>query len=147
MPSFRPHLAMSSIGGLLNSSHALMTCWDFSMRLGRRRISEAMNSQTSDTVLDYSEVDRLTPELSAYEQRLRVLEHYVQLLIIRTSMGEYWIEGLQDVGNHFAAFPLATVEYSSVNRHLQNAAEYCKQAEFGAATFELRILRGHLQRL
>ena len=35
---------------------------------------------------------------------MRVLELYVQLLIARTGMGDYWPEGLQDVANLVAAF-------------------------------------------
>jgi hypothetical protein len=37
-------------------------------------------------------------------------------------------------------------ELESATRHLQNAISYCQENEFGAATFELRALRGHLQR-
>jgi hypothetical protein len=78
---------------------------------------------------------------------MRVLELTVQLLIARTSMSDYWAEGLKDVGNLLAALPIATVEFANANRHLQNAVGYCQQQEFGAATFELRALRGRLQRL
>jgi len=92
-------------------------------------------------------VPNSAPALSRQEQRLRVLELYVQLLIARTSMGIYWPEGLKDVANLVAALPLRTGDFTPLTRHLQNAVVYCQQKEFGAATFELRALRSHLQRL
>ena len=106
-----------------------------------------MISLTSPTVIHNGKVEHSEPASSQYEQRIRVLEHYVQLLIVRTSMGDYWAEGLHDVANLLAALPFPTGEFSSVKRHLQNAVDYCQQEEFGAATFELRVVRGHLQRL
>jgi hypothetical protein len=106
-----------------------------------------MVSPTSSTINYNGRAADNAPALSQYEQRMRVLELYVQLLIIRTSMGDYWPEGLQDVANLLASLPLPTGEFSSVRRHLQNAVVYCQQEEFGAATFELRALRGRLQRL
>jgi hypothetical protein len=106
-----------------------------------------MVSPQSSTVIYNGRGANNAPALSQFEQRMRVLELYVQLLIARTSMGDYWPEGLQDVANLVAALPLTTSEFSSIKRHLQNAVVYCQQQEFGAATFELRALRGHLQRL
>jgi hypothetical protein len=78
---------------------------------------------------------------------MRLLELTVQLLIARVSMGDYWADGLEDARNLLAALPIPTPEFAKANRHLQNAIGYCIQVEFGAATFELRALRGHLQRL
>jgi hypothetical protein len=45
------------------------------------------------------------------------------------------------------ALPLQSGDFAAINRHLQNAVGYCQRAEFGAATFELRVMRGQLQRL
>src|SRR5262245_4061882 len=92
-------------------------------------------------------VAKVAPALSQYEQLERVLELYLQLLIARTSMGDYWPEGFQDVAELVAVLPLPTGDYSSVKQHLNNAVVYCQQEEFGAAAFELRALRGYLQRL
>ncbi len=108
---------------------------------------EAMISQPSLTPTQNGEVEYSTPVLSQYEKCLRVLELAVQLLIERTSMGDYWAEGLQDAEDLLVALPLALDEFAFANRHLQNAAGYCQQEEFGAATFELRVLRGQLQQL
>jgi hypothetical protein len=106
-----------------------------------------MVSPKSYTAVYNGRVANNTPGLSQYEQRMRVLELYVQLLIARTSIGDYWPEGFRDVANLLAALRLPTGELSSVKRRLQNAVVYCQWEEFGAATFELRVLRGHLQRL
>ena len=76
-----------------------------------------------------------------------VLELTLQLLIIRTTMSDYWPEGLRDVGKLLAALPLQTTEFTAATSHLLNAVDYCQRNEFGAATFELRRLRGQLQRL
>ncbi len=106
-----------------------------------------MISQSTRLVTHNGELQHGTPVLSQFEQRLRVLELTVQLLIARTSTGDYWAEGLRDVGDLLAALPIPTAEFALANRHLQNAVGYCQQEEFGAATFELRALRGQLQRL
>jgi len=87
------------------------------------------------------------PALSEPEQRMRVLELSVQLLIARVSISDYWQEGFQDAAKLLAAVPLATSEFESASRHLQHANAYCRQNEFGAAAYELRSLRGRLQRL
>ena len=100
----------------------------------------------SITVEHNGKTQHATVALSQYEQRMRVLELTVQLLIARTSMGDFWIEGLREVGKLLQTLPLPTAEFEAAVRHLENAIGYCQEKEFGAATFELRALRGHLQR-
>jgi hypothetical protein len=85
--------------------------------------------------------------LSACQQRLRVLELSVQLLIARTKSGDFWADGFQDTAKLLETVPLTTSEFESARGHLRNARAYCRKREFGAATFELRIVRGILQRL
>jgi hypothetical protein len=87
------------------------------------------------------------PFLSEYDHRLRVLEYTVQLLIARVNTSDFWADGFKDVKDLLAAVPIPTVTFAKTNRHLQNGLTYCQQEEFGAAAFELRTLRGHLQRL
>jgi hypothetical protein len=106
-----------------------------------------MNSQPSTQVARSGKGDHPAPVLSQFEQRMRVLELTVQLLIVRTSMGDYWADGLRDAAELVAALPLLTIEYASISRHLRNALDYCEQLEFGAATFELRAMRGQLLRI
>ena len=85
--------------------------------------------------------------LSEAERRLRVLELSVGLLTARTENGETWTEGFTDVGVFLEAVPLATAEFRTAKSHLDNALAYCLAQEFGAATFELRVVRGLLQKL
>jgi hypothetical protein len=106
-----------------------------------------MISQPIPFVNNNGKAEHIAPELSQYEQRMRVLELTLQLLIIRTTMGDYWPDGLRDVGKFLAALPLQTTDFTAATSHLLNAVDYCQRNEFGAATFELRALRGQLQRL
>ena len=85
--------------------------------------------------------------LSEAERQQRVLELSVGLLIARTEVGETWTEGFADVEVFLEAAPLATAEFRSAKSRLQNALNYCQIQEFGAATFELRVVRGMLQKL
>jgi hypothetical protein len=103
--------------------------------------------QPSGIATHNGKVQQPAPALSQCEQRMRLLEITVQLLIARTSMGDYWPEGFRDAGDLLAALPLPTAAFASATRHLQNATAYSQQGEFGAATFELRALRGQLGRL
>jgi hypothetical protein len=98
-------------------------------------------------VAEKGRFEHASPELTQYEQRMRVLEITVQLLITRVSMGDYWSDGIEDVRNLLQALPIPTYAFTRTIRNLQNAVFYCRQKEFGAATFELRSLRGHLHRL
>ncbi len=85
--------------------------------------------------------------LTEPQQRQRVLELSVGLLIVRTELGEIWSEGFADVARFLDAVPLPTTDFRSAKSHLQNALRYCHAAEFGAATFELRVVRGIVERL
>lgn len=85
--------------------------------------------------------------LTEWQQRQRVLELSVGLLIVRTELGEIWNEGFTEVTRFLEAVPLPTSDFRSAKSHLQNALDYCQTREFGAAVFELRVVRGVLQRL
>lgn len=85
--------------------------------------------------------------LSRLQQVMRVLDLTVELLIARTSMGDYWQAGFEDAEQYMAALPLPSPDFAKARGHLHNAAVYCEQIEYGAAAFELRSLRGQLQRL
>ncbi|HEX6961745.1 MAG TPA: hypothetical protein VF175_07755 [Lacipirellula sp.] len=86
------------------------------------------------------------PALSRVQQLLRVLDLTVDLLIARASMGDYWRAGFEDAEQYMAALPLPSADFAKARHHLHNAAVYCEQIEYGAAAFELRSLRGQLQR-
>ena len=87
------------------------------------------------------------PAPSGHLQQMRVLDLTVELLIARTSMGDYWGEGFGDarILLETASFPRADAH--KANHRLQNAVSYCWQHEFGGAASELRALRGLLQRI
>jgi len=85
--------------------------------------------------------------LSESERRQRLLELSVGLLIARAEAGETWTEGFDYVEEFLETLPLATAEYRLAKSHLQNALDYCRVLEFGGATFELRVVRGMLQKI
>ena len=106
-----------------------------------------MKLQHSNAFISGRDVNTNQYAMTESEQRFRVLELSVGLLITRTKIGEFWAEGFSDVTRFLEAVPLATSEFGSAKLHLQNAFDYCELNEFGAATLELRIVRGILQRL
>ena len=106
-----------------------------------------MNTKHLGPAIHNGKLPRGVPVVSEFEQRMRVLELNVELLIARTNMSDFWMAGFLECGNLLASLPLPTLEFVSANRHLENAIGYCRQREFGAGAFELRALRGRLQRL
>lgn len=106
-----------------------------------------MNTKHLVPAIHNGKLHRGVPVVSEFEQRMRVLELNVELLIARTNMSDFWMAGFLECGNLLASLPLPTLEFVSANRHLENAIGYCRQREFGAGAFELRALRGRLQRL
>ena len=80
-------------------------------------------------------------------QQLRVLDLTVELLIARTSMGDYWGEGFRDARVLLERVFFPTADANKANHRLRNAVAYCGKQEFGGAAFELRALRGLLQRM
>jgi hypothetical protein len=95
----------------------------------------------------FAQAEGLNGRLIEYQQRMRVLDLTIDLLIARTSLRDYWAEGFEDAGRLLASTGLPTAEFAHANRCLQNAADYSQEEEFGAAAFELRALRSQLQRL
>ena len=107
-----------------------------------------MNLEQSSPQNDDRKVVELCPRgLSESQQRLRVLELSVHLLIARTKSDDFWADGFEETTQLLETIPLTTSEFDSARVHLQNARTYALRREFGAAAFELRIVRGILQRL
>jgi hypothetical protein len=106
-----------------------------------------MNSDSLATIDGRFQTPTPQYTLSEPERRQRVLELTIGYLIARTVTGEIWFEGFADVDVFLEAAPLATVEFRSAKSHLQNALDYCRLQEFGAAAFELRVIRGILHKL
>ena len=84
---------------------------------------------------------------SEFQQRLRLIELCVELLIGQTKIGELWSEGYDEAIRHLETLPLATDEFNATRQHMDNALSYCHCSEFAAAAFELRMVRGRLQRI
>ena len=82
-----------------------------------------------------------------FQQRVRLIELCVELLIGQTKIGELWSEGYQEAIRHLETLPLATDEFNVTKQHMDNALSYCYCSEFAAAAFELRMVRGRLQRI
>jgi hypothetical protein len=108
-----------------------------------------MNLQPADAVIDSAPViaSHRPYTLPEPEQRMRTLERSVALLIARTKLGEFCTKGFREVRRFLETVPLATPEFLAATRHLRNAYDYADLSEFGAAAFELRIVRGILLRL
>ena len=101
-----------------------------------------MIAQQSPMNAHNGEFDHTRSFLSKYEQRMRVFDLTVALLIARAGMADFWAEGFQDASKLLAAMSLPTAEFTSANWNLQNAIGYCQREEFGAAAFELRACAG-----
>ena len=106
-----------------------------------------MNHEQSSTLEGHGKFDTGWLGFTESEQLLRVLKLSVGVLVTRTKSGEVWAEGFDDAKALLEAVPVATSEFDSAKRHLANAIGYCHQNELGAATFELRAVRGKLPRL
>jgi hypothetical protein len=79
-------------------------------------------------------------------QRSRLTELCVEVLIGQTKIGRIWLEGYAETMRFLESVPLPTEEFAVAKLRLSNALDYCRRREFGAAAFELRALRGGLQR-
>lgn len=104
-----------------------------------------MNEDLTSTLCPSANSHSTYVGLSESDQRIRVLELSIELLIARTKINEFWPMGFHDAARLLQAVPLTTPTYSDAKRHLLNAVAYCRIREFGAAAFELRALRGAVQ--
>lgn len=87
------------------------------------------------------------PAPSQPQQRLRVAELCIELLISQTKLRQLWTEGYQEAGRHLQTLAMAADDYRLTRQHLDNALAYCQAHEFAAAAFELRMVRGRLHRM
>lgn len=106
-----------------------------------------MFAQPTVSVSPSHHIERHSQPAPSRQHALRIFDLTVELLIARAIIGEFWVAGFNDAAALLPSLPLPTSDFATANRHLQNAAAYCKQKEVGAATFELRSLRGYSQRL
>jgi hypothetical protein len=102
------------------------------------RVAKCEN-QTKLGTLGHAEIES--------DDRLRLIELTIEILIAQARIGRLWSEGYREVRGILEAIPLPVSEFAACVLHLDNALRYCNQTEFGAAAFELRMLRGILQKL
>jgi hypothetical protein len=80
-------------------------------------------------------------------ERLRLIELCVEVLIRQTKIGRIWVEGFEETRSLLETLPLTFDEFNLSRLRLKNALDFSQAGEFGAAAFELRLLRGRLQSL
>jgi hypothetical protein len=110
------------------------------------------NHSQTDSTIDYRPAGSVCNKVEALVpgeriQRIIVAEHGIQLLIEQAKLRNCWEPGYEEMARLIEALPLPTAEFELAKRHLENALEYSRNGEFGAASFELRMVRGCVQRL
>ena len=75
---------------------------------------------------------------------LALMDRTLDLLIEMTKTGEHWPELYIRGRKVLESLPLATTEFAVASQRLKNAREYATKQDFGAAAFELRMLRSQL---
>jgi hypothetical protein len=78
-------------------------------------------------------------------RRLRPLELIIEVLLAQAKIGKLWIEGYLEAAELPKALHLSKEVCEFITSHFNNALRYCRLGEFGAAAFELRMIRGRLQ--
>lgn len=73
---------------------------------------------------------------------LDTLDSIVAMLIRKTRLAETWPELYERASVILDAVPLTTAERNLATLRLQNSHAYSVGLQFGAAMFELRLLRG-----
>ena len=76
--------------------------------------------------------------------RSLLMDRTVDLLIEKTKAAEFWPELYERSSQVLETLVLPDDEFALAWRHLQNAFAYATNCEYGAAAFELRVLRGQL---
>lgn len=102
---------------------------------------------SAPSVAIYHERPAQIVELTPFQQRVRQAELCIETLIERTKGGDFWSPGFGELQELLGALPLPTGAFLTTTAHLNNAWNYCRRQEYGAAAFELRIVRGAVQRL
>ncbi len=60
---------------------------------------------------------------------------------VQGDLGDRWLKEVREL---LESLPLSTSEFDLACRRINNATRYLKSVEYGAARFELRLLRGSL---
>ena len=79
--------------------------------------------------------------------RYVLMNRVVDLMIEKTKLHEFWPELYPRASQVLSILPLSKPEYVVASSRLKNALQYAMACEYGAATLELRMLRGQLNAL
>jgi hypothetical protein len=111
-------------------------------------IDSDLTGQTPEFLApDTAWADTAAPSPCEAVQRVLLAELSVQLLIEQAKTGRLWRQGYAETTRLLEAVPLAAAEFDLAKRRLRNAVVYSQKGEFGAASFELRMLRRCLEKL
>ena len=77
--------------------------------------------------------------------RLVLMNQLIHLLIEQATARQTWPQVYRRALRVLDTVPMGTADYDLAVRRLSNALTYSSREEFGAATFELRMLRGQLK--
>lgn len=101
------------------------------------------NQPTGELSTTYRAWDE-TSQTETAAIRAALMDRVVDLMVQKTLAREFWPE-LYDRGRRvLEGLPLATDEFGLALQRLQNALEYSSHEDFGAAAYELRLVRGQL---
>lgn len=105
-----------------------------------------MKTAISGTLAQHAADSRVSAEgyVSPLLERVLVMDRVVDLLLQTAKARIHWPEFYAKAVGVLASLALATDEYDLAFARLLNAKRYASRDEFGAATFELRQLRGML---
>ena len=73
-----------------------------------------------------------------------VMDRTVDLLIAKANAGMLWPELYARARRLLQSLPLATGGFATAAALLANSLQYARRKEYGAAAFELRLLRNQL---
>lgn len=79
------------------------------------------------------------------EIRQRIV-YSVEFLLQHSCSNEIALARTHEIGSLVDSLPFATAQYGVAKNRIRNALKYFQSEEFGAASYELRLLLGQLAR-
>jgi hypothetical protein len=100
-----------------------------------------MSSDGTQVFIDSSSPFDAPSEIA---QRQRLIGGCIDVMIGQTKIGQTWVEGYKEIARLLETVPLGSNDFNLAKLRLKHALDYCKRGEYGAAAFELRLIRTHL---
>jgi hypothetical protein len=101
-------------------------------------------SEPSESAIDRQLVSDTAPNVESYSGRQVLMDRTIDLLIEMAKAKEMWPDVFEQGLKVLKSLPLAAGEFLLAKRRLHIALNYAFVREFGAAAFELRLLRSQL---